>query len=95
MLNLFQCRDTAPFWRACIDFTISICGAPRPNDYTKAIIFGMWGLELGPESARAFLRHAFGFFYKDFSDVDLKEGKSFYWETVCLRKRFTPSETPR
>ena len=34
---------------------------------------------LMPEAARAFLRHAYGKFYSDFSNVDLKQTK-FHWK---------------
>ena len=34
---------------------------------------------LGPEDARAFLRHAFDAFYHDFADVDMKQQK-FIWQ---------------
>ena len=34
-----------------------------------------------PESARAFLRHAFNQFYHDFANVDVKGGQ-FFWEVT-------------
>ena len=75
-LHLFQCRHTEGYWRACLYFTKQVLHALRPESETHALIFGVWKKnELGPEDARAFLRHAFGTFYRDFADVDMKQQK--------------------
>ena len=61
-------------------FTTSSAAGARRTHRTKAIIFGQWTqTELGPEDARAFLRHAYGEFYHDFSNVDLKD-HTFVWQ---------------
>ena len=62
-------------------FTRAVLQAPDAPNATKAIIFGQWTqTELGPEDARAFLRHAYGEFYPhDFSNVDLKD-HTFVWQ---------------
>ena len=78
MLHLITCRSLRPFWKACIHFTTSILGAPQPHSMYLAIIFGQWRRSddpepLGPEDARAFLRHAFGVFFHDFCNVTHKK----------------------
>ena len=56
--------------------------APRPTNTREAIIFGVWSKgKLGPEAARAFLRHAYNVFYHDFANVDVKQGK-FIWQVT-------------
>ena len=61
-------------------FTRVVLQAPQAPNVTKAIIFGQWSqTELGPEDACAFLRHAYGKFYHDFSNVDLKD-HTFVWQ---------------
>ena len=60
-------------------FTLEVLKAPYTPRPDKAIAFGQWTqTELGPEDARAFLRHAYGQFYHDFSNVDLKD-HTFDW----------------
>ena len=79
-LHLFECRETAPLWRACIQFCTDILGTPRPKNMRDAILFGMASLNvLLPEEARAFLRHAYNCFYHDFANVDLKD-LQFIWQ---------------
>jgi hypothetical protein len=64
----------------CLAFCYSILGSPRPASSELALIFGMQSYStLLPEMARAFLRHAYGCFYRDFSNVDTK-GRRFIWE---------------
>ena len=61
-------------------FTRTVLQAPDAPRTTNAIIFGQWTqTDLGPEDARAFLRHAYGQFYHDFSNVDLKD-HTFVWQ---------------
>ena len=80
--TLFQCETTAPLWHACIEFTKKTLKAPNPHDKRDAIIFGIWSHgTLGPEIARAFLRHAYNVFYHDFSNVDVKGGR-FIWQVT-------------
>jgi hypothetical protein len=80
--TLFQCQATAPLWRACVTFTKDVLKAPNPHDMRDAIIFGIWSHgKLGPEIARAFLRHAYNVFYHDFSNVDVKNGH-FVWQVT-------------
>ena len=80
MLHLFTCRSTLPLWRKCINFCRSTLGTNNPPDITRAIIFGQeTRTTLLPEIALAFLRHASGRFYDDFSKVALQDRK-FIWE---------------
>jgi hypothetical protein len=62
--------------------TREVLNAPPTPRTDKAITFGQWTqTKLGPEDARAFLRHAYGQFYHvhDFSNVDLKD-HTFVWQ---------------
>ena len=78
--HMFECCHTAPLWRACIKFTTDVLHHDPPLDSRNAIIFGVWSSgKLGPPDARAFLRHAYGQFYHDFSNVDLKH-THFTWQ---------------
>jgi hypothetical protein len=82
MFNLFQCVSTAPLWKACMHFCYTALSAPRTPDIAKAIILGLWkDDELGPEDARAFLRHAYGVFYDEFSVTDINS-TPFVWQKV-------------
>jgi len=52
-------------------FTRTVLGCPGPKNRQEAIVLNRWARnELGPEDARALIRHAFGRFYRDFSMVD-------------------------
>ena len=89
MLHLIQCRATKPYWKACIDFTTKVLLAPNPQRIEHAVIFGQWRRSddpdpLGPEEARAFLRHAFNVFFHDFCNVNHKN-IPFQWESTYLR----------
>jgi len=88
MLHLITCHRTKPFWKACLKFTTRILQAPAPHNAHLAIAFGQWNHPqsadpLGPEDARAFLRHAFNHFYHDFANVDLKNS-TFVWQETYL-----------
>ena len=88
MLHLLECRHAQPFWRACVAFTTRVLKAPAPLRIPLAIAFGQWKSAgdpdpLGPEEARAFLRHAFNQFYHDFANVDLKHS-TFRWQSTYL-----------
>ena len=89
MLHIVTCRKIRAFWKACIQFTTSILGAPPPHSMFHAIIFGQWRRSddpepLGPEHARAFLRHAFGVFFHDFCNITHKKIR-LKWESTYLR----------
>ena len=89
MLHLIQCRQAKAFWNECIAFTINVLLAPKPISNWHAIIFGQWRRSddpdpLGPEEARAFLRHAFNVFFHDFCNVTHKN-IPFQWESTYLR----------
>ena len=65
-----------------MSFTEDVLHTPRTPNPERAIILGLWTRQdLGPEIARAFLRHAFGCFYDDFSNVDLND-KVFLWQVT-------------
>ena len=64
-----------------------------------AISFGQWRRSddpnpLGPEDARAFLRHAFNHFYHDFANVELKK-IPFIWQSTYLRSLLSLREAIR
>jgi len=89
MLHLVKCPQLQAFWRACVNFTIKILLAPRPKSDVHAIIFGQWDRSdspepLGPEDARAFLRHAFNVFFHDFCNITHKK-IPLMWESTYLR----------
>ena len=89
MLHLIKCRRLQGFWRACVNFTVDILNAPRPKSDMHAIIFGQWDRSdapnpLGPEDARAFLRHAFNCFFHDFCNITHKN-IPLMWESTYLR----------
>ena len=89
MLHLIKCPQLKVFWRACINFTINTLNAPRPASDMHAIIFGQWDRSdmpepLGPEDARAFLRHAFNCLFHDFCNISHK-GIPLVWESTYLR----------
>jgi len=84
MKHLLLCRDAKPLWRAAVKFTTNVLKAPEPAKPPLAIAFGQWRAHnsddpLGPEDARAFLRHVFNHFYHDFSNTDLKSS-NFNWQ---------------
>ena len=89
MLHLVQCRQTKSLWKECIAFTTNVLLAPKPVSDWHAVIFGQWKRSddpdpLGPEAARAFLRHAFNVFFHDFCNVTHKN-IPFQWESTYLR----------
>ena len=76
IMHLFKCRRTMPLWAKCIDFCETVLGYDRPRHVPEAIIFGLQNKAKGTlygEDALAFLRHAYGQFYHDFANVDLKD----------------------
>ena len=80
IMHLFKCEQTKPLWAKCIGFCETVLGYDRPIRVPEAIIFGLQNKVKGTlygEDALAFLRHAYGQFYHDFANVDLK-GASFH-----------------
>ena len=70
-------------------FTENVLHALPTNNAARAVILGLWPNNiLGPETARAFLRHAFGCFYDDFSKVDLS-GHIFLWQVTFRTALFS------
>ena len=62
-----------------LNFASNVLHAPPPSDRERAIIFNQWtATTLGPPAACAFIRHAYGNMYHDFSLVDT-QGKDFNW----------------
>ena len=77
---MIRCQQSTPLWRAAVNFCVSALNAPRPNNCYEAIIFGLSNPNtLLPETSRAFLRHVYGCFYHDFSNIDVK-GATFHWQ---------------
>ena len=84
ILNLFQCRRTAPLWKQCFQFCSKVLGVQdHALNKRYSIIFGVASnnKDLLPEPVRAFLRHAYNCFYHDFSNVDVKDAE-FHWQTT-------------
>ena len=81
---MIQCQQSKPRWNAAVNFCVRTLNAPRPVNNHYAIIFGLADPNtLLPESSRAFLRHVYGSFYHDFSNMDVK-GTQFHWP-ITLR----------
>ena len=82
ILHIIKCRMAKPFWDKVFHFICLVTNAPPPQYRVQAIIFNMWTRDtLGPIEARAIIRHAYGCFYNDFSNVDL-QGKRFVPHSV-------------
>ena len=82
-IHLAKCDKLRAFWKSIFDF-LSAAGVPRPSDPTEATIFNLWqGDTLGPEEARATMRHAFSSMYRRFSQVDLA-GQQFSTHAATL-----------
>ena len=73
MWHLVKCRQTMGFWRLVMNFLVTVLGQPLVTRIDIAVIFNVCHVPNGTLysiEARAFVRHAFGCFYKDFSKVD-------------------------
>ena len=74
--------DPEPATPGVSERDMNVLKAPRQHNATAAIIFGEWKVNtLGPEVARAFLRHAYNIFYHDFANVDIKKTR-FIWQVT-------------
>ena len=70
MLHLVECRYIKTYWQLVIKFTVDVLEVQRIG-ITKMVIFNLGrDNQLLPEAARAFIRHAFGVFYRDFTLVE-------------------------
>ena len=79
MLHIVQCGKTKPFWKMVFRFIKDVFGEEPPINIPTAVIFNIDNLvdmTLYSIGARAFIRHAFSCFYKDFAKVSL-DGKQF------------------
>lgn len=82
MLHIIECRHAKPLWRTCLHFCHTVLGADKHTYITAAVIFGLWQPNvLGSTAARAFLRHAFGHFYRHLNYVDFNQQR-FVWQRV-------------
>ena len=71
--SLIDCPHIKPFWDACFKFCENVIGSKTLRLHSHAIIFGLrTHTTLATEATRAFLRHAYGSLYHDFSNIDLK-----------------------
>ena len=97
-MHLTTCRKAKPFWDRVFTFTRTVLGCPDPSSRQQAIVLNRWTRkELGPEDARALIRHAFGRFYRDFSMVDTHD-KPLIIEYTWLNTRDSKarsSDTPK
>ena len=72
MLHMITCKNAKALWKVCIDFCKKVLGEPSSQiDPTYAIILGVHrpSMKLLSEPTRAFLRHAFGIYYRDVVNV--------------------------
>ena len=71
MRHTANCTKLKPFWDEVFKFCSRVLNAPTPGDRERAIIFNQWtATTLGPTMACAFIRHAYGNMYHDFSLAD-------------------------
>ena len=74
------CRYAKPYWRAVINFIKSVMGVDPGIRIDRLIIFNLdHNNNVVKPEACAFIRHAFGHFYRDFAMVDT-HGKAFQWK---------------
>ena len=90
MLHIVRCRYTRPYWSAVCDFlegVLEIKDTKRKMD--RLIIFNTIANKMINEEARAFVRHAFHHFYRDFAMVDTHD-KPFIWQRTfdCTMQGF-------
>ena len=79
MLHTVTCDIGTPYWDMVFKFIEEILQDGKPKSRTHAVIFNTWGdegttKEMASIPARAFLRHAYGCYYRALSMTDLKEG---------------------
>ena len=79
MIHLTQCRHTRPYWTAVLTFVYKILKVPHANHVSTLIILNISRGTLINIEARAFTRHAFNAFYRDFAMVDT-HNKHFNWK---------------
>ena len=82
MLHMITCRNSKPFWDACIAFcTDTLHELANMQRTAKAIIFNVDNTsELLGMPTRAFLRHAVRWWYASMTKVH-KENLIFEWKT--------------
>ena len=79
MLHTVTCNIGTPYWDMVFKFIEVTLQEGKPKNRTQAVIFNTWGeegtaKEMASIPARAFLRHAYGCYYRALSMTDLKEG---------------------
>ena len=79
MLHTVTCDIGTPYWDMVFKFIEETLQDGKPKNRTQAVIFNTWGeegtaKEMASIPARAFLRHAYGCYYRALSLTDLKEG---------------------
>ena len=80
MLHLVQCRYAKPYWNAVINFIRQVLNLDPGRRIDRLIIFNLGrDNEVVKPEACAFIRHAFGHFYRDFAMVDTHD-KAFQWK---------------
>ena len=82
MLHMVTCRNSKPFWAACIAFCTNVLHEPADmSDTPKTIIFNMAGNnKLLSMPTCAFLRHAVRWWYASMTKVH-RENMIFSWRT--------------
>ena len=84
MLHMVTCPRVKKLWKWCIDFCKNALGESCPQiDPTYAVILGVnrSTMKLLSEPTRAFLRHAFGIYYRDAVNV-AKHGTTLLVEST-------------
>jgi hypothetical protein len=85
MLHLVRCRNTSRYWNAVCDFLEGVLGIKDTKiKRDRLIIFNTIANKMISEEARAFVRHAFHHFYRDFAMVDTHD-KPFIWQRTFDR----------
>ena len=79
MIHLVQCLVTKPYWIAVMSFLYNVLKAPHENFIRTLIILNTSRGTLISTEARAFVRHSFNAFYRDFAMVDT-HNKHFNWK---------------
>ena len=79
MLHTVTCNIGTPYWDMVFKFIEETLQEGKPKNKTQAVIFNTWGeegttKEMASITTRAFLRHAYGCYYRALSMQDLKEG---------------------
>ena len=76
MLHTVACDIGTPYWDSVFEFIENTLQEGKPTSRIEAVIFNTWDEDgkMASTPTRAFLRHAYGCYYRTLSLVDTKEG---------------------